>query len=426
MIREEDYIMSEIPCSFLTGSAGSGKTTKIRQLIESDPSAAALCSTTGISAINLGCITINSLLGYFDSQSLKDALINGRLVRTLRKIVREYKAIAIDEISMMPGDQLDILHYAVGEANKAESKQMGIIAIGDMLQLPPVKSKWVFDSEVWPEFEKNITKLTKIWRQSDENFLNALGEIRQGNGANGVDLLVNNCGVQFYSSVDTKFQGTSILAKNDSVDGYNFTCALDVKGQEFKFNPIRKGKQQDEWSKNIPLQQRFKIGTYNMILANDTDKDEITGKPEFKFANGDSGYIRDFNKGDRSFQIELVRNKEIVSISPITRFFEVYDEPKYWDDRTFEPRRNPNTRKWIIGEITYYPLRLAYASTTFKSQGLTLDRVQIDCRHAFFGSPHQAYVALSRCKSAKGLRIVGTPELLAKRINIDERVRRFL
>jgi hypothetical protein len=82
--------------------------------------------------------------------------------------------------------------------------------------------------------------------------------------------------------------------------------------------------------------------------------------------------------------------------------------------------------KWVVGEITYFPLRLGYATTVHKSQGLTLDHVQIDCRDDFFGAPNMAYVALSRCRRPEGLRIVGTPELLAKRIRVAPEVMRWL
>jgi hypothetical protein len=109
------------------------------------------------------------------------------------------------------------------------------------------------------------------------------------------------------------------------------------------------------------------------------------------------------------------------------------DTAKWPKNRTESQQRNPkdltyfdkSKKKWIVGECLYYPVRLALATTVFKSQGLTLEKIQIDLRNDFFGFPAMAYVALSRCKTARGLRLVGSWELLARRCQVDPKCKRF-
>lgn len=413
-------------CRFTTGAAGTGKTYQARERIRSDPSDGVLCATTGIAGVNLGTVTINSLLRYFDTESLINAFVSGRLVTRLGKIAQSARNLYIDEVSMMPAEQLDTLYQAVHEANQRKGVQkvcpegFGIVLIGDLCQLPPIKARWIFDADCWPEFDTGTERLEKNWRQGDGAFLDAINALRAGEGERGASLL-SSTATDFSSALDLHFPGTTIMSKNDEVDRFNWQALQRVRGEKFVVNSKRwhVARPPNEWS-HIPQRLELKIGAYVMILANDTK--------EFTFANGDCGLIvgRDAN----TIQVRLARNDEVVDIGTITRKVHTVDPDECGAISTVpvwgQPHFDEQAEKYVIGAVQYVPLRLAWASTVHKSQGLTLDRVQLDLRNYFFGSPAMTYVAVSRCRTAEGLRIVGSESLLAQRCKIDPRISRWV
>lgn len=422
--------LGQIEAKYLTGPAGSGKTFEIKRRIAEDRRYGQIVATTGIAAINLDTTTVNACLGYFDTESLKENYGRGWLTRRLRALPQR---LVIDEISMMAAEQLDLIYQAATECGK------GIVAVGDFLQLPPVKATWAFKAQCWPEFERGTERLTKIWRQNDPQFLDALNHLRSGRGAEAAEVLAA-ADVKFHERSDIKFDGTTILAKNIDVDRHNFLALMDVKGDEVNVASKRWGKQRGEW-KNIPEVLKLKIGAYVMLLTN--SQGEYGG---IEFVNGDCGHIKDYDPNDQSFRVELVRNKKIVTVYPLVRNTETKDRPQDhvvsaydFDAREYRPSDKPwqgvyrsltsgkvLRRRWVLGQVQYFPMRLAYASTVHKSQGLSLDKVQIDVRNGFFGSPAMEYVAFSRCRSAAGLRVVGSKEEVAKRCNVDPEVTRWL
>jgi len=418
-------------CEFLTGAAGTGKSYEINRRLEDDPSYALVCATTGIAAINLGenVTTINAALKYFDTDSLMDAYINGFITQRLNKLYKQgYKNIVIDEVSMMAADQLDIIMRALDQLAEYATvrKPMGLILTGDFCQLPPVKAQWAFESESWPRFEANTVRLTTSWRQANPNFQLALQAMRKGAGADGVEALAS-CQLEYATNNSLDFPGTTLVSKNDEVERFNWACHSKVKGQMTTAPSSRWGKQKGEW-KLIPEALQVKLGSYVMILANSKfNYDEQEYQSKYEYVNGDCGYVEDFDPTSGVYHVRLRRSGRVVGVTPVTRkneekeltaFHQSADSGKaYYDEQR---------KRWIVGEVTYAPLRLAYASTVHKSQGLSLDAVQINLTNAFFGSPAMAYVALSRCRTPEGLRIVGSKELLAKRVCTDPKVIRFL
>jgi hypothetical protein len=250
--------------------------------------------------------------------------------------------------------------------------------------------------------------------------------------------------VEFSSMVANNWDGTTIFAKNAEVERYNSAALHQVPGQKFVVEATRWGRQRTEWIWNrvratgIPDRMSLKIGALVMILSNDT--------PAFNYVNGDLGHIEEYLDGLASgcarVLIRLKRTGDVVAIPRITRknmhldppergMRAPRDEKQAWELEakarlTGRPFYSWREGKWVLGETTYFPLRLGYATTVHKSQGLTLDQVQIDCRDDFFGEPNMAYVALSRCRRPDGLRVVGTPELLARRIRVAPEVMRWL
>jgi ATP-dependent DNA helicase PIF1 len=420
----------ETPCRFSSGIAGTGKTYAVRERIKADPRWGILSATTGIAAVNLDAITINSLLGYFDTDSLRDAYLTGRLARKLHELALDYRWLVIDEVSMMDAEQLQLLYRALEDANAYRDVKlpMGLYLVGDFAQLPPIKARWAFEADCWPRFAAATERLTKVWRQEQQEFLEALNWARVGNGRRAAEIL-SSVGVQWHTALDVSFEGTTIIPKNDQVDRFNQIALDKVTGQRITVTSRRWGKQRGEW-RNVPERLELKLGAYVMMLANSPG--------DFAYVNGDCGHVEGYVPAAQGvpahFAVRLVRTGEIVAIPRIVRDVGIKDEPEGWSggkarepESAFvaHPHRNSKGR-FVQGQVEYFPLRLAYASTVHKSQGLSLDKTQIDFRHAFFKSPAMLYVALSRCRTLEGLRLVGQRERFVQQCNIDARIREFL
>src|ERR1700690_3425616 len=139
-----------VPTEYLCGSAGTGKTFELRRRIAEDENYGILCATTGVAAMNLGAITLNSILGYFDTESLQESFFNGWLNKKIKDLAEAgYANIIIDEISMLDAKQLDIIYQAAKMVNEIRmmngDRPIGIVLTGDFAQLSPIKAKWAFE-----------------------------------------------------------------------------------------------------------------------------------------------------------------------------------------------------------------------------------------------------------------------------------------
>lgn len=449
------------PCAFITGMAGTGKTWIVRERCATDPCYAMLASSTGISAVNLNTVTIHSLLGFFDTDSLRDAYIQGSVQRRLKKIAGEgYRNVVIDECSMIAREALDILVRSFDDVNLQLSggggNAIGLILVGDWLQLAPIAEKpkhdlvpsgrrryavpvpWAFESGFWPRFAANETRLTKVWRQADPRFLAALNFARSGRGRECVGVL-QSCGQRFESFVDNDFDGTTIVGKNDEVDRINQIRLDKVKGRLIAL-PSRRwaagGKIRKEWQL-IPERTIIRENAYVMILANKYEEGQLV------YANGDCGWVRGIQASvDKlmppSVLVELVRTGELVQVESLVRGIDWGEKPDWissaWIDQAgdsdgkflAQPHYRKSKRRHVTGQIEYYPIRVAFASTVHRSQGLSLDKVQIDFRGWMFKNPAMTYTSLSRARTLAGLRLVGMPEMLADRCVVDAKVKKWL
>jgi ATP-dependent DNA helicase PIF1 len=425
------------PCQLITGAAGSGKTFLVREMIRKNPSYARLTASTGIAAVNLGgdTKTIHSELKFFNEDSIKKAYERGNLQENIATLaLRGYDNIALDEASMFSSIMLDFIVEAISDVNEITGKNMGLILVGDFLQLPPIpdndkigswakeanmrSGQYCFKARSWPFFQDNITKLTKIWRQDNPEFIEMMNMLRAGKGRDAVELM-KKIGINFQSTLDKNYEGTTLIAVNKGVDDFNKERLAKLNTKAVCVSPIRRGTQLKEWDSQIPLNLWIKDGAYVMILANDV--------PNFRYVNGDCGWIRGYEKGnsphEEAFLVELVRTKETVRIKRVTRKNLTDKEPDAtYNSSMFQTELDYDTGNWIVGTISYHPLRLAYATSVHKSQGLSLDKVQIDTKERFFGFPSMSYVGFSRARTPEGLVVVGSSVNLPEKINISKEV----
>lgn len=429
---------------FITGMAGTGKSHLLRERMEQDSGYAVMTATTGVAAINLGegVTTINSFLKFFDGESLQRAYEEGWLARRVLRYARENPArnVVIDEVSMLPARYLDLIVDAMLDAEKMRADYYteehgeipGLIVTGDFCQLPPVKGQFAFYSKHWAKFEANTTKLTKNWRQTDETFLQALLLARKGRGAECARLLFKS-GVTFSDTVDQNFDGTTLFPTNMAVNKYNQDRFDRINQPPVNFRAIRRGKQRGEWVNEIPDSITLKKGTLILILANEPQS--------FRYVNGDLAEILDVVTGHTEIdeegeekevscqpyiRVRLRRNGYEFNLRPIIREHVVYERPKEDEIEGFRPWYDTKKKHWVIGEVEYMPVRLGYASTIHKSQGLSLDSVQIDVRNKWAAAPAMVYVALSRSRTPNGVRIVGNPGILSSRIITSPDVKRWI
>lgn len=432
------------PFSALIGPAGTGKTFFTKGWAASEKrGSVVLAATTGIAAINLGeGTTINSLLGFFDTASLRDAYVSGFLASRLSKLHKAgLRRICLDEVSMLDGEQLTILTrvldelagygYGIGvdvdtdydaDATPEESDPeypVKLTLIGDFCQLPPVKAPFAFESPEWERYAPYTKVLTEIRRQADKDYIEALMAVRRGDAAMALEYF----GDRLEPLTDHHFDGPTLLARNEEVDRFNRLRMDALPTPKVSFTATRWGKQRGEW-KLIPDTLLLKEGALVMILAN--AKDTLSEDPhKFLYVNGDLGDLQSA-EGDVAY-VKLRRTGEVVRVPKVTREVKIPLEVGRAKALKAEGHGDRIDGKWeITGAVTYMPLRLAYATTVHKSQGLSLDQVQVNIRDHFFSTPGMLYVALSRARTAEGLRLVGQPGTFQARCTVDERVRPWL
>lgn len=370
---------------FLTGPAGTGKTFQLRKWLERNPDSAVTAST-GVAALNAGGVTLHRWSGIqigpkegqsFESFYRSLARENRVGVRAAFNRVRMARRLVIDEVSMLPGRLLNYLDYHC-RTIREDSRPFGgiqIIATGDFLQLPPVRKNpsidydWAFDSQAWKAANFQTVELTVIRRQNDSGFAEALSRFRVGVIDSYVEGLLHPRVVNFPNQ-----NLTHLLTHNAQVDKWNNYCLSNLAGEECVHEARTQGHSThvDFLSKNLltPKVLRLKTGAQVMFTVN---------RPDDGFVNGQRGIVTSISPSS----VTIETNQSSVEVEPYTWFY----DPKDRQSASFEQ----------------FPLRLAYAVTIHKAQGLTLDSAFIDIRAA--REPGQSYVALSRVRSLEGLHL---------------------
>jgi PIF1-like helicase/Helix-turn-helix domain/HRDC domain/Helicase len=400
---------------FLTGKAGTGKTTFLKYIRENCPKQIAVVAPTGVAAINAGGVTIHSFFqlplspfipetrglgfsGNNEGVTNRHSLISRlRFNSDKKKVLQQLELLIIDEISMVRCDTLDAIDTVLRHIRQQPSERFGgvqVLFIGDMLQLPPVikEQEWnllseyyggqyFFDSKVLQEDPPVYIEFNKIYRQSDQHFIDLLNRVRN-----------NELDEDGMKALESRFKPTFRRSKQD---GYIILTTHNNKASEINTRELAsldsklfsyEAEVQEEFSdRAYPAEEilHLKIGAQVMFLRNDAaDK----GK---RYFNGKIGIIS-----------KLEAEKIVVQCDGETVEIEVQKEK--WENIRYT--LNKTTRQLdsdVLGSFTQYPLRLAWAITIHKSQGLTFEKAIIDAGEAF--APGQVYVALSRCTNLEGM-----------------------
>jgi DNA-binding NarL/FixJ family response regulator len=406
-----DFVNSTHQHVFLTGKAGTGKTTFLKFIVEHTHKKTIVAAPTGIAAINAKGVTLHSLLqlpfGAFIPERIVppdvDApfttlynLFSGlRFNRTKRQLIQEMELLIIDEVSMLRADLLDCIDHMLRHLRKRKDVPFGgvqLLLIGDLLQLPPVvkdtewnvlkdyyTSSYFFDAKGLSDQPLIHVELDKIYRQSDDQFIGILNRFRE-NQQTAEDIAYLNRSYQ--SNTDSSAQEgyihlTTHNKKADQIN-QNRLAGLDGKSYSYFAEII------DNFPENAyPLTEKLvlKEGAQVMFIKNDPSGEGL-------FFNGKIGIISELSP--TSIKVKFEDGHEVIV-------------PEYtWENKRFT--LNKNTKEIdekILGSFKHYPIKLAWAVTVHKSQGLTFERAILDLSGAF--TQGQVYVALSRLTSLDGL-----------------------
>lgn len=399
---------------FLTGGAGTGKTFTIKHWMEETDRNVILTATTGIAALLLGGVTIHNYagIGINARPELAEEIAAKRLynrspwARQALNLVELTDTLVIDEVSMLRSDQLRLIDLVLQKlrGNTAPFGGIQIVFTGDFFQLPPVvpygdlarfpdlKKPYAFDSESWKEAGVRTITLNVNHRQGDGEWLQILDTLRWGKITGGALLKA-----RVQAKFDDGILPTKLFALKRDVLKDNLYELDRLEGDNWKSEATFKGPDRfhRELEKNLPADNPFffKSGAQVMVTVN-----------AFGCVNGTLGVVQTFDTDTGGVLIRTMDGRE-VEIQPNTWTKNEYgmNEGKL----TYNP----------VASIEQYPLRLAWASTIHKSQGMTLDRAEIDLAQCF--AHGQAYVALSRVRSLEGLTLRSWNP---KAIKVDPRV----
>lgn len=416
---------------FLTGKAGTGKTTFLKYIKENCSKQMAVVAPTGVAAINAGGVTMHSFFqlpfgpfvpeagGGFrnnnEESSNRNSLISRlKMTGEKKKIIRELELLIIDEISMVRCDMLDAVDTILRYVRRRHHERFGglqVLFIGDMFQLPPVikeaewsylkeyyNSPFFFDSIVIEEEPPLYIEFTKIYRQSEEKFIKLLNQVRNNElDDDGRELLESRFQPVYRR---TKNDGYIILTThNEKARGTNIKELANLGTTLFTYTAEITGEFPESAYPADELLQ-LRAGAQVMFIKNDSEKAK-------RYFNGKIGVITEIDNEKIVVQCE---NDDI----------EVKKE-KWENIRYIINNSTRQLEEHVLGSFVQYPLRLAWAITIHKSQGLTFEKAIIDAGDAF--APGQVYVALSRCTTLDG--IVLQSRIKSNGFFTDERIVRF-
>ena len=430
-----DYIEGSENNIFVTGRAGTGKSTLLTYLIENTKKKVAVCAPTGVAALNVGGVTIHSLFGFpFGILGTED--IGRHLNRRTREVLAAIDMLVIDEVSMVNADLMDTMSRAMGIARGRRKLPFGgaqVVMFGDPYQLAPVpgnneeraymaenyQSNWFFDAHVWREDSLERYELSEIFRQHDEHFKEILNAIRDGSCTQEMLDYINQCGNRFPPHDDV----IRLATINESVNSVNRHRMSRLETKPKTFTAVFSAADEKAFGRTLPAEPvlELKIGAQVMFIKND-DSSTV------KNPNG-TGLLKRWVNGTIGTVVDLPSSGGVV-VEVDGENFDVgrstWEKVRYEIDEQFDEALGRVKEVLVavpLAEFQQIPLRLAWAVTVHKSQGQTYDEVVIDMGRGAF-SPGQTYVALSRVRSLDGLYL--TRAIRMSDIMVDADVLRFM
>lgn len=398
---------------FLTGKAGTGKTTLLKEIIKSTHKNCVVVAPTGIAALNAGGVTIHSMFqlpfgGFIPDNNVdthfsdsmkfesKDTLRRHFKMSAVKKaVIQNMELLIIDEVSMLRSDLMDAIDFMLQSVRRKKYPFGGVqvLFIGDLLQLPPVirdeewrtlrkyyKGKFFFHSHVVQQNPPLYIELSKIFRQSDETFIDLLNNLRNNKITNENISFLNKF-VQPKFDLKTNKGYITLTTHNNKADTINAQSLTDLDGSSKTY----KAQIVDDFPDKIfPLEEylELKVGAQIMFIKNDLSFEK-------KFFNGKMGFIKS------------LATDEIMVHFPEENITIEVERYEWQNIRYFVNPMTKEIEEEVLGTFVHYPIKLAWAITVHKSQGLTFDKAALDVSQVFM--PGQAYVALSRLRSLEGL-----------------------
>jgi ATP-dependent DNA helicase PIF1 len=375
---------------FITGSAGTGKSYLLKLIKEIyNPYGFALTASTGISAVQIGGITIHSWAGIGKGDAPREQIIehlDSFKGSKQRKQIRAVRILAIDEVSMISADTFELLDYVLRYVRRVDAPFGGIqlILLGDFLQLPPISqaenyNRFCFESVIWYDLKIKICELKQIYRQQDQRLVDLLNNLRFGMLTADDKLTLESrmdLDHRFLAIKPTILTTHNYLAEEanqmeiSSIHGKSFSFEQQVSGVPARIVFLQK-------YCLAPVRLELKIGAQVMMIRNSYFKNGVT--------NGSIGIVRDFT--GKGLPIVEFDNNTILKV-----------QPSEWEYAEFNPNTMQTEVKAMIRQL---PLIHAWSITVHKSQGMTIDSILCDLGRLF--EQGQSYVALSRVRSLSGL-----------------------
>lgn len=417
---------------FLTGKAGTGKTTFLKYIKDRCGKKYVLTAPTGVAAINAGGVTLHSffqlpigtfIADYRKSWGEEDQYIVNkhqllsklRINSTKRKMMRELELLIIDEISMVRADTLDAVDHVLRHIRNRHHEPFGgvqLLFIGDLYQLPPVvrnnelqilsqyyNSPFFFDALALKEQAPICIELDKIYRQEDRGFIRILNHIRNNEmEQDDYEVLQERYVPGFVPDADAGV--ITLTSHNAQAYEINQNELIKLRSPE----EVLKARVSGDFPDNaypIEVELTIKVGAQVMFVKNDKGENR-------RFYNGKIGKVNRIIKAKNEIEVYFPKEKDTIII-----------QPEKWENIRYQLNESNNKiEEDVIGTFEQFPFRLAWAVTIHKSQGLTFDEAVVDAGKSF--APGQVYVALSRLTSLKGL--VLRSKITPQSVIVDQRI----